>query len=142
MRPTNYIESIFYYSYSFQNYIEWLFNTYFTEWPYLVWEFFASILIITGIWTCIYLSIYTFLYFILKWRYQSIRDYVIFQYPQYLNIFIRFLPFGYIITSIVTIIRGNSYWRWFQKELFYSIVISMLYSIIFGIYYVFLRSFF
>lgn len=69
------------------------------------------------------------LLFLMKWIFSNkLSQY--FNYPQYLNILIRILPFGYILTSIITIARWNTYFKWFGKEIVYSIWITIIYVLI------------
>jgi ABC-type multidrug transport system fused ATPase/permease subunit len=73
-------------------------------------------------------TIYTLL-FSIKWILQKkLSQY--FHYPQYLNILIRILPFGYIFTSIITIARWNTYLKWLGKEIWYSIWITIIYILV------------
>lgn len=133
--PWNFWELILSFSYSLQYNIAWWIDTFFSEWPYpwywlYTWTFSKIIL---GI--LIYSFIYSILHFFFSKKISQLSFSKKLKYNNWVNIFIRLIPFGYIITSLHTISSRKSFKVGLLYEAIYTSGTGVIYFIVYIIHY-------
>ena len=123
--------SILDFSYNLFYPIAWWNGTFFSG-MYRAWESYAALCIIIMAWILLYSILYSVIYLLFSKRLASIGNNWCFGYPRWINIIIQLIPFGYVITSIHTIISGKSFWKWLLQEAYYTVCMAIIYIV--GVY--------
>ncbi len=135
IEPSSFWWVILSYAYSLQYHIYWWIDTFFFEWPFpWYWLYLGSLFaILIGI--IIYSVIYSILYFFFSKKIPQSSLSKKLKYNNWINIFIRLIPLGYIITSIHSISSWKSFKVGLLYEVIYTISTGIIYFIGYTIYY-------